>query len=182
MSETETGGEGALRAGTLPETLVERICRAACEVALLAMVVLISAEVGARSVGFSFEFVDEIGGYLLSALTFLSLPVALVGGAYHKVEYVRQRLGRNNRAVVAIAFTLLSLLFAAVLLWQLWRLVYRSLASNVVAPTILGTPLWLPQSAMLIAVACLIFSLLRVLLAEVQALRGTAAGRGETHG
>lgn len=171
-----------MRAGTLPETLVERLCRAACEVALAAMVVLISAEVGARSIGFSFEFVDEIGGYLLSALTFLSLPVALVGGAYHQVEYVRQRLGRKSRAIGAIAFTLLSLLFAVVLLWQLWRLVYRSLASNVVAPTILGTPLWIPQSAMLIGVACLIFSLLRVLLVEARSLRGPVAGSNEPHG
>jgi TRAP-type C4-dicarboxylate transport system permease small subunit len=158
--------------------MVERMCRILCEATLLAMVVLISAEVVARMANFSFEIVDELGGYLLSALTFLSLPVALVGGAYHQVEYVRRRLSRRGRAVEGAVFTLLSLVFAVALVWQLWRLVYRSFAANVMAPTLLGTPLWIPQSAMLLGTAALIYSLLRVLRAQARA----AAGREDDHG
>jgi len=182
MTETHTERGGAVHAVTLRETLVERVCRLACEVTLLAMVVLISAEVVARMANFSFEFVDEIGGYLLSALTFLSLPVALIGGAYHQVEYVRQRLTPRGRAIGGIVFTLLSLLFAVALLWQLWRLVSRSFASNVMAPTLLGTPLWMPQSAMLIGVAALIYSLVRTLRAHGRVLRPRAPEGDDSHG
>jgi TRAP-type C4-dicarboxylate transport system permease small subunit len=170
--------EADAHADTLAETPVERACRVACEVVLVAMVMLISAEVVARMAHFSFEIVDEVGGYLLSALTFLSLPVALIGGAYHQVEYVRQRLGRRGRAIGGIVFTLLSLAFAAVLLWQLWRLVWRSFAAGVTAPTVLGTPLWVPQSAMLIGVAALIYSLARMLLAHGRTLRAAGSRQG----
>ena len=173
MTTTDIEQACAVHTATLRETLVERACRIACETALLAMVVLISAEVVARTAHFSLEIVDEIGGYLLSALTFLSLPVALIGGAYHQVEYVQQRLSQRGRAIGGIVFTLLSLVFALVLIWQLWRLVYRSLVSSVTAPTLLGTPVWIPQSVMLIGVAALIYSLVRFLLAHGRALRAT---------
>ena len=178
MTTTDIEQACAARTATLRETLVERACRIACEIALLAMVVLISAEVVARMAHFSFEIVDEIGGYLLSALTFLSLPVALIGGAYHQVEYVQQRLSQRGRAISGIVFTLLSLVFAVALIWQLWRLVYRSLASGVTAPTLLGTPVWIPQSVMLIGVAALIYSLFRFLLAYGRALRATHGDGG----
>src|SRR5258707_11289936 len=121
LERKSEGGEGA----ALRETLVERSCGVLCEIALAAMVVFISAEVVLRQFHYSLEVVDELGGYLLAALTFLSLPVALAGGAYHQVEYVQQQLGVRGRAVSGIVFTLLSLTFCLLLTWQLWRLVTR---------------------------------------------------------
>jgi TRAP-type C4-dicarboxylate transport system permease small subunit len=161
----------------LGESVVERACRGLCELALAAMVLLTSAEVVARQFHFSFELVDEIGGYLLAALTFLSLPVALVGGAFHQVEYVRARLGPRGRAALGLVFTLMSLLFALVLAWQLWRLVTRSYGADVRASTILGTPLWLPQSAMLLGTGALIVALLRVLARQWRTLRTAERAR-----
>jgi TRAP-type C4-dicarboxylate transport system permease small subunit len=168
MGEATQPGQGGEPAA-LRETLIERACGAVCEAVLLAMVGLISAEVVARQFHYSLEVVDELGGYLLAALTFLSMPVALIGGAYHQVEYVQRRLGPRGRAVTGFAFTALSLAFCLLLAWQLWRLVTRSYASSVIAPTVLGTPLWIPQSAMLVGVAVLIFSLGRVLVRQAQA-------------
>jgi TRAP-type C4-dicarboxylate transport system permease small subunit len=72
--------------------------------------------------------------------------------------------------VSGIVFTLLSLTFCLLLAWQLWRLVTRSYASSVIAPTVLGTPLWIPQSAMLFGTAALIFSLARVLVHQSRRL------------
>lgn len=61
--------------------------------------------------------------------------------------------------------------------WQLTRLVLRSHRMEVEAPTLLGTPLWIPQSAMLVGTMFLIYSLLRVLRRDVQALsRPTGEG------
>jgi TRAP-type C4-dicarboxylate transport system permease small subunit len=154
----------------LRETWVERACGILCELALGTMVVLISAEVVLRQFHYSLEVVDELGGYLLAALTFLSMPVALIDGAYHRVEYVQNRLRPRGRELVRLVFTALSLMFCLLLAWQLWRLVTRSFASNVIAPTVLGTPLWIPQSAMLVGTAALIFSLLRVLWREARGL------------
>lgn len=162
-------------------TIVERACGILCELALLAMVLLISAEVVARLFHYSFQVIDELGGYLLSALTFLSLSVALVGGAYHQVEYFHGSLGPRGKAAADLVFTLLSLAFALALEWQLWRLVTRSYASDVTAPTLLGTPLWIPQSAMLLGAAALIFSLVRVLIANLRALSASRAAGERPH-
>jgi TRAP-type C4-dicarboxylate transport system permease small subunit len=176
MEEPETP-----KPGTLEETIVERVCRLLCEIALVGMVMLICAEVVARLFGYSFQMSDELCGYLLSALTFLSLPVALAGGAYHQVEYFYGRLDRVGRLLADIAFALISLAFTLVLAWQLWRLVARSYASQVVAPTLLGTPLWLPQSMMLIGTAALAFTLMRVLLARGRALTSGKAAKEASH-
>jgi TRAP-type C4-dicarboxylate transport system permease small subunit len=171
MSARPNVGQRAASPAALPETYIERACRILCEVALLAMVVMISGEVVARLFNFSFEMVDEVGGYLLSALTFLSMPVALIGGAYHQVDYFRLRTGPHMQAGSSMIFTLLSLAFACVLAWQLVRLVIRSHGSSVVAPTMLGTQLWIPQSFMLLGIAALIYALLRIFLAQLATLK-----------
>lgn len=160
----------------LPRTAIESACLLLCELALLGMVLLTSAEVVARTFHFSFEVVDELGGYLLAALTFLSLPVALIAGAYHQVDYLQAALRPRQRIALAGVFTLLSLGFALLLLWQLWRLVSRSFASGVVAPTVLDTPMWIPQSAMLFGTAALIWSLLRVLATQARAFYRLSRG------
>jgi hypothetical protein len=48
----------------------------------------------------------------------------------------------------------------------------------VTAPTLLGTPVWIPQAVMLIGIAALIYSLARVLLAHGRALRATDGDGG----
>ncbi len=68
-----------------------------CALFLIAMIVLIGAEAIARNVfATSLQITDEIGGYLLVALTFLSMSVAEAHGAFHRVELIQSRL--NARA------------------------------------------------------------------------------------
>lgn len=160
----EDGGQSAI----LPESIVEKLCCWLCEIALAAMVLTTSAEVIARLFHFSFQGIDEIGGYLLVALTFLSLPVSLIGGAFHQVEFVQSRFGPRVRALSGIVFTLLAMVFASVIAWQGIRLVTRSHAAEVTAPSLLATPLWIPQSLIVIGMAALLFSLLRVLMRQAR--------------
>lgn len=163
---SETAGSAAADP-VLGETWPERASNILCQVALVGLVVLTSTEVVARVFHASIEITDEIGGYLLSAITFLSLPVALVGGALHKVEFIQARLGLKARLVSEIVFTGLGLAFAAILGWQLTRLVSRSYGADVAAPTILGTPLWIPQSVMLLGTVVFVYSLLRLLARDL---------------
>src|SRR5258708_31410742 len=73
----ELAGSGqplALHKNTVPESLVETVCKWACEAALLVMLVTIGTDIFTRwLLNFSFEISDEIGGYMLAAITFLSL-------------------------------------------------------------------------------------------------------------
>jgi len=144
-----------------------------CSLFLMAMIVLIVAEAIARNIfATSLQVTDEIGGYLLVALTFLSMSVAEAHGGFHRVELIQVRVGKKVRMISQIVFDLMSLGASALVTWQLMRLTLNSWRAEDVAPTPLQTPLWLPQSTMAIGMALLCFALLRTISAKVKHLRG----------
>ena len=104
----------------LKESIVERACKLACVAALIVMLVVIGVDILTRSLfNFSFEISDELGGYMLVVITFVSLPVCQINDSFHHVELVQSRLSPFARAVSHVIFDLLSLAFCALLLWQL---------------------------------------------------------------
>jgi TRAP-type C4-dicarboxylate transport system permease small subunit len=148
---------------------------AVCGLFLLAMIVMIGAEAIARNLlGTSLQVTDEVGGYLLVALTFLSLSVAESRGAFHRVEFVQMRLSPSGRMISQIIFELVSLAASALVTWQLVRLTLNSFRTEDVAPTPLATPLWMPQTSMGIGMALLCLALLRTIAAKVRYLRAGA--------
>lgn len=145
-----------------------------CSLFLMAMIVLIAAEAIARNVfATSLQVTDEIGGYLLVAMTFISMSVAEAHGAFHRVELIQARVGKTLRMISQIVFDLMSLGASALVTWQLTRLTLNSWRAEDVAPTPLQTPLWLPQSTMAIGMALLCFALLRTIIAKAKRLRGS---------
>ena len=141
---------------------VERACLVAAGACLVAMVLSIGAEVLARSVfHYSFEIVDELGGYLLVAVSFLALAPALASGAFHSVELVHSRLSQRARRWLDRLFAALSLLFAGVMLFTIARYVWQTHTQGDVAPTSLQTPLWIPQLTMPLGMAALLWTLAR---------------------
>jgi TRAP-type C4-dicarboxylate transport system permease small subunit len=87
------------------------------------------------------------------------------------VELVLNRLPRIGRAWLELVFNLLSLAFTLILLWQLWRFVVDSWQRGVRAPTVLATPLYLPQSLMVIGTATLVLVLLLHVIRDIRDLR-----------
>jgi TRAP-type C4-dicarboxylate transport system permease small subunit len=155
---------------------VELICKWACEAALIIMLVVIGADIFTRYLlNFSFEIADELGGYMLVVMTFVSLSVCQVNGAFHQVELVQARLSPRRRALSAALFDLLSSGFAVILLWQLVKLEFSSYRFGERAPTYLETPLWIPRLAMAIGVAALCLSIVRTFLAHVRRFRALSA-------
>ena len=143
-----------------------------CSLFLMAMIVLIAAEAIARNVfATSLQVTDEIGGYLLVAMTFISMSVAEAHGAFHRVELIQARVGKKVRMISQIVFDLMSLGASALVTWQLTRLTLNSWRAEDVAPTPLQTPLWLPQSAMAIGMALLCFALIRTMATKARILR-----------
>lgn len=124
------------------------------EIMVVAMALLIFTEVVCRNMlGFSLMVTDEIAGYLLVSLVFLGMPVALAKGALFRVELVLNKLRPRPRAWLELVFDLLSMALALVLLWQLCLFVADSWQRGVRAPTVLATPLYLPQSLMVMGMA-----------------------------
>lgn len=151
---------------------LERGAQVLCQILLAVMVLLVAAEVAARVLtGRSLEVTDEIGGYLLVALTFISMPVCLVEHSFHRVEFIQARLGERARAVSELVFDLVSFACAGLLLWQFWRMEATTWRSDDLAPTNLMTPLWLPRAAMVLGAAALCLTLLRTVARDLRRLR-----------
>jgi TRAP-type C4-dicarboxylate transport system permease small subunit len=177
MAQSEQDREPrSASAHRLPESIVERTCKLACVVALAVMLVVIAVDILTRSVfNYSFEISDELGGYMLVSITFLSLSVCQISDSFHHVELVQSRLSPFGRAVSRVIFDLLSLLFCVLLCWQLVRFQISSYRLDDHAPTYLATPLWLPRIPMLLGAAALCFSMLRTLAADIAILRAGCA-------
>jgi TRAP-type C4-dicarboxylate transport system permease small subunit len=143
-------------------SLLEKSCMWICEVAILVMAAIVILEIVSRNLfNYSFEMSDELGGYIIVGITFMSLPVCQVYRSYHHVQFLQARLSPRMQALSHVLFDLLSLLFCVVLVWQLTRFVITTHRSGDVAPTLLATPLWIPQAIMPIGMVAATISLLR---------------------
>ncbi|MGQ9367848.1 TRAP transporter small permease [Azospirillum sp. ST 5-10] len=145
--------------------------------ALLGLSLFVSAETVLRkTVNFSFEGADELGGYVLAVGSSLAFVVALADRAHIRIDLLHQRLRPGAQALVnwlsAVAMALLGLF----LVWVGRLVILDTLDYGSTAPTPWATPLIYPQAAWYAAL-CLF-----ALLAAVLALRATwllAAGRTE---
>jgi TRAP-type C4-dicarboxylate transport system permease small subunit len=177
--DKQARGARPLRA--VPEGSVERLCNFACMAALIVMLGVIGVDIMTRAVlNFSFEVSDELGGYMLVVITFVSLPVCQANDSFHNVEFVQARLSARGRAISHVIFDLLSLAFATALLWQLIRFEMSSWRFDDHAPTYLATPLWIPRLAMVVGAAALLFSMARTLATDIARLKQSKVGVGDS--
>lgn len=162
MKDSEFASEAAEDRFHPAPTLLENLCMWICEIAIVAMGAIVILEIVTRNLfGFSFEMSEEIGGYIIVGISFLSLPVCQVYRSYHHVQFVQNRLSPRMQAASHLLFDVLSLVFCGVLLWQLTRFVASTYRSEDIAPTLLATPLWIPQAIMPIGMLAATVSLLR---------------------
>ena len=163
----------------LSEGPVEWTCKVASEAALVVMLALVAIDIITRALfNYSFEVSDEVGGYMLVVICFLSLSTCHANGSFHRVELVQSRLSARWRSVSHIIFGMLSLAASALIAWQFVRLEISSWRFGDVAPSYLATPLWLPKLPMALGMIALCFSLCRSFIAETKRLRMLRAARG----
>jgi TRAP-type C4-dicarboxylate transport system permease small subunit len=166
-----------LHKSVVPEGPIEVACKWACEAALIVMLVVIGTDIVTRwAFNFSFEISDEIGGYMLAAITFLSLSVCQVNDSFHHVELMQARLSPRGRALSGLLFDLLTLSFAMLLTWHYVRLELSSWRFAERAPTFLETPLWLPRLVMAIGAFALCLAIVRTILLHLRLLRALDSG------
>lgn len=157
-------------------TWLEKGCMALCALAIVVMGIVVITEIITRNVfGFSFEVSEELGGYIIAGVSFLSLPVCQVYRSYHHVQFVQTRLSPRLQAATHLLFDVLSLLFCLIVLWQLTRFVIDSYRSGDQAPTLLGTPLWIPQAVMPIGILAASISLTRSMLGNWRRFKAAGA-------
>jgi TRAP-type C4-dicarboxylate transport system permease small subunit len=165
--------------GAVGEGVVEIVFKLLSALALILMLVVVGTDIFTRTVlNFSFEIADEVAGYMLVALAFLSLAVCQVNDSFHRVEFLQAHMTPRGRIVSRLVFTLLMLLVAGLLLWQYVQLELASWRFGERAPTYLETPLWIPRLLLVAGMAALCWSLGRTIVANLKRLRAGAAGDG----
>lgn len=158
-----------------------RLGRWSCQLIMVGLVVMMGAEMLVRSLlGWSIQFSNEVGGYALVAITFLSLASGQLQHAYHRVHFLENRLGPVGQAVLRLVFDLAALAVAGVLMAEFVRFEWITWNSGDVAATSLMTPQWLPRVVMPIGAALLTWALCRTVAGDWRRLR--AARSGGHHG
>ena len=143
---------------------MRRVCAAAMAVAGLAAVVmmlLVTVEVLGRSfLNVSTMIADEMGSYLLVALTFLGLAPTLRGGGFIRIDVYRRRARGRPLAILDACIVLLAIAYAATLDWYLWGLTANSYRLGTTSIQVARTPLWIPQGIMAVGGTLLLAELL----------------------
>jgi len=145
---------------TRPFDTIERLSLWLSAFCLIGMMVLMLLEVVLRGAfNSTTEHSDELVGYLLVGVSFLSLALCQSRGAFHRVEMVQMRLGRRGQAVSSLVFDVLSFAYVALTDWYFVQFVLSSYKRESLAPTMLATPLWIPELVMAVGATLLLVAL-----------------------
>jgi len=126
---------------------------------LIAILLLIVAQMMARWTGEIFLGVADYAGYAMAAASFLAFPNALNRGAHIRVSLLLNAVPKRFRRFMEIwCFAI-----AAALMWYFtyyaYWFVYWSWKFNEVSQAQDATPMWIPQSVMVVGGGILALSL-----------------------
>jgi TRAP-type C4-dicarboxylate transport system permease small subunit len=126
---------------------VVTIAALAAGYALLAQAILTAVEIVARKLlNFSFQGVDELGGYGLAITASLGFGFATLHRAHTRVDILLRVLSPPIRACLHVMASTVLLAIAICMLWYSQSSLGETLLYGSIANSPLQTPLWIPQT------------------------------------
>lgn len=156
----------AAEAPSLPGAIdrwVGRIAQACGVIAALTIVgilAIVCAETVLRQFQASLLVADEIAGYLNAAAIFFGLAWTLREGGFIRVELLYDRAAGRLKQALRWLIVLTATAFTALVLWVCIRQVIYAFDRDTRAVSVIETPEWIPQSAMVLGLAVLLLQLL----------------------
>jgi TRAP-type C4-dicarboxylate transport system permease small subunit len=140
---------------------VARCAAVLCGYAVLALSLAITVEIlGRKLFGFSFQGIDDIGGYTLAICAAVGASYTMAMRGHTRVDVFLVRMPRAvQRALNVLAMVSLAV-FACYALWRGSVVLRESIEFQSVATNPLQTPLWQPQSLWLAGIG--LFALIAV--------------------
>lgn len=105
-------------------------------------------------------WVDELSGYLLVGITFLGAAYTLTQDAHIRIEIVVGKLGADAQRRLNYITDVLSFLFLVIYAWQGGSLFVDAYVSGKISSTLVRTPMYIPELAVLIGLTWLCFQML----------------------
>jgi TRAP-type C4-dicarboxylate transport system permease small subunit len=137
-------------------------------VAVMAILLIVCAEVVLRQLNHSMLVTDEIAGYLNAGVVFLGLAYTLKSGGFIRVELLYDALPSRLRLAATWLFTLLAAITIGMLLYYCVLHVQYAFDQDTRAISILETPEWIPQAVMVIGLAVLLLQIIAFLVERVR--------------
>lgn len=125
------------------------------------MMVLVVVDVALRTfAGTSTLLADEVGGYLLVLVAYFAYAEALKKDSHVRVDMIFKMLSERVRTRLDLVFCMVSLVAIFVVTWASVIMVYRAYVRGVTVPGILLTPVYLPQTAVVVGLVALLLQFL----------------------
>jgi TRAP-type C4-dicarboxylate transport system permease small subunit len=113
---------------------------------------------------------DEYCAYGLAAIIFLGAGYCLKEKGHIRITLVLGFLPSRLAAVITCAATALTTIFMGYLWWYLFKMVSAAYRYDSTSGTLTNTPLWIPQTVMLIGAAGFLVQLAGTTLKTYQAI------------
>lgn len=124
----------------------------ACGWWLIALSVATCVEMAGRKLfRFSLQGVDEVGGYTFAVVSVIGFSYALLTRGHTRVDFFVARFSDRTRAALNVAATVTLFAMAAFATYRGYRVLMETVSLKAAAPTPLATPLWIPQTAWIVA-------------------------------
>ncbi|ANG98712.1 hypothetical protein A8A54_19075 [Brucella pseudogrignonensis] len=132
---------------------IERLCKvsaALAGVALVAIAVIILAQIATRMFGVSIPSSDDFAAWAMAAALFLALPYAFYNGAHIRVTLGIERMSQSSQSLLYHIGNAIGLAVMTVLAVYTAYYVYESYALGDTSQGVLAVPLWIPQLSMVV--------------------------------
>ena len=113
---------------------------------------------------------DEYCAYGLAAIVFLGAGYCLKEKGHIRITLVLGFLPEKLSRIITFLATTITTVFMGYLWWYLFKMVRSAVRYNSTSGTLTNTPLWIPQTLMLIGAACFFIQLVAVTIRTYQAI------------
>ncbi len=113
---------------------------------------------------------DEYSAYGLAAIIFFGAGFCLKERGHIRITLVLGFLPATLARVITFAATAVTTAFMGYLWWYLFKMVRATVRYDSTSGTLTNTPLWIPQTIMLVGAACFVVQLFATAIKTWQAI------------
>jgi len=113
---------------------------------------------------------DEYCAYGLAAIIFLGAGYCLKEKGHIRITLVLGFLPEKLSRIITFLATTITTVFMGYLWWYLFKMVGATVRYNSTSGTLTNTPLWIPQTLMLVGAACFLIQLFATTIKTYQAI------------
>lgn len=135
---------------------------------IVAIMVLILAQIVGRFFGFIIPSAEDFAGYALAASIFFGLAYTFREGGHIRVTLAIQRLPRHRRRLQELSVLLFGLVLSGFMTWYCWFMVWESYVFEEMTHGYIAMPLWAPQVPLGIGATALSLAVLDALIAVLK--------------